>query len=377
MPHTSDNEVVHKSGSVLTEGPSSDSTVLVARRSLQALRESGLITESHLVRDGVIVYDRSRRNPCVEISVSGENRFFCKTGTDPGSYERIRREIQAYAFLGEQMPTLRRATLEVTLFDSEHAILVLPSAETDPRGVELLCDSRDDATRRRSELGESLRLLHTLPVPQVALFAAQPLWVFLVASGVGSPQGMSAGSRAVVRLVRQTEALDTRVARLNAEWVPSALCHNDLRVENLLALDGRLIIADWESLAIGCPQWDISLLIATALRDALFRSDPRRWELIKIALREVLGGYCARGATGLALTVWIQAMDWVPLALTQAALEVTDQQARVTRSALRLIQAAANWCQRNPSLDSFLDINASVASAAPRTAPTGKNRRFA
>lgn len=361
---------------MLTEGPPTDSTVLVARRSLQALRASGLITETHLVREGVIVYDRSRRNPCVEISVSGKNRFFCKTGIDPGSYERIRREIQAYAFLGQQMPTLRRATLEATLFDSEHAILVLPSAEADPRGVELLCDSRDEAPRRRSELGESLRALHSLPVPQVPLFAAQPLWVFLVTSGMDSPQGISAGSKAVLRLVHQTEALHARVARLNAEWVPSTLCHNDLRVENLLALDGRLIIADWESLAIGCPQWDISLLIATALRDALFRPDPRLWELIKIALREVLGGYCARGATGLALTVWIQAMDWVPLALTQAALEVTDQQARVTRGALRLLQAAANWCQRNPSLDTFLDINASVAHAAPRGAPSSENGRF-
>ncbi|MEE2050651.1 aminoglycoside phosphotransferase family protein [Nocardiopsis tropica] len=105
------------------------------------------------------------------------------------------------------------------------------------------------------ELGESLRLLHRLPIPDQLLTPVRPL---------GRVHERITAAPLLTReekefLTRLADELDKAFTAAVFE-LPIAAVHGDAHVDNLIrSQNGRLAWVDLESMAIGHPEWDLVL----------------------------------------------------------------------------------------------------------------------
>jgi aminoglycoside phosphotransferase (APT) family kinase protein len=105
-------------------------------------------------------------------------------------------------------------------------------------------------------LASCLRQLHSVPLPESALLpAVEPFARF--------DERLAAGTTLTVDdrefLARLRDDLAEQWARANF-GLGEAVVHGDAHMDNLLrAVDGRLAFVDLETVAIGAPEWDLTL----------------------------------------------------------------------------------------------------------------------
>lgn len=115
-------------------------------------------------------------------------------------------------------------------------------------------DGRDGDREDIAHLGAMLHRLHELPRPKTFNLRDEDI--------LGRVRGRIDAS-SVPRtdkdfLLRRFEELETKVPHLRYP-LASAPTHGDAHVENLIIVDGRTILIDFERFAWGHPEWDISM----------------------------------------------------------------------------------------------------------------------
>jgi Ser/Thr protein kinase RdoA (MazF antagonist) len=101
------------------------------------------------------------------------------------------------------------------------------------------------------------------------------------------------GHRELLRLVRRHEAFGVALEALSAAWKPSALIHNDWKVENCLVSDDVFHVIDWELAAWGDPLWDAATFLQSLWNVWVRDPEEQSLEAIRPALRAFLEGYGA------------------------------------------------------------------------------------
>ncbi|MEU7386647.1 phosphotransferase family protein [Streptomyces tanashiensis] len=338
-------------------------------QAVSLLVERGLISSTEVVRRGVRVFDLSRRNVCVAVMVESGPSYFCKMAkADRQSEGSVRREIAAYGRLESMLtaaghkPLSRAVFVEPLLLDDQCPLIVLPLLAGDATAHVFLGPPPGRASLGLRSLGRGMGRLHGCTdvgtdgaaLPWALTLACPPLEVV---------EEFGGGAVEALEIVHSHAEVVERIEALASSWGPTCWIHGDLRVENLVAGasgDSEVQAVDWESLGPGRPEWDIGFLIATLMRKLVFsieldgKPSSAGWLRSVAALSETFSGYAEERGTPEAVRVWSDAVHCVPAGLAQAAVETGMQSARITRSAVLLLQAALNWTRRGPRLNDLV-----------------------
>lgn len=112
------------------------------------------------------------------------------------------------------------------------------------------------------QLGDTLRRLHALPAPQFELPHFDPLArvdAFLTANGAVDPDHLS-------YLRDECERLTRAYRRLTFD-LPLGPIHGDAHTGNLIRSNGRIVLVDFETFALGPREWE---LVPTAVQRERF-----------------------------------------------------------------------------------------------------------
>lgn len=316
---------------------------------LRLLVELGELDTGLVMSPNLTVEDRSRRSRCLIVRV-GDRGWVVKQGTSGDTASAVRHEIQVYRALTRGTTSLPVPRLVHA--DPGRSLLVvahldgLPLREAEHR----LGDADDAHPRLAGALGNVLAMTHRWHDP--ALLPPQPAPPVLTAfrPGLDSMRYRSSASLALTGLLQEHPALCDALARLDHDWRPTALTHNDLRSDNLVVdpADGTVHLIDWELGGRGDPYWDLAGPLAERLSWWLI--DGELWvpgaeaattlTPVRRFTAAYLGSYRTEDIDPRTLLRWCAAR------LVQAAFETVQQSAFVTAAARQLLQLSANIFDR-------------------------------
>lgn len=216
------------------------------------------------------------------------------------------------------------------------------------------------------EVGRMLAALHQSVVTLAAEDRAEtaPWALTLLNPPLSVLQTESSGTLEVLRRIQGDPRLMSTLDEVLAGWRVTALCHNDMRLDNLLLTpDRRLAVVDWELCAPGDAAWDVAGFIEGYLElwltGAVSRSQrgtaragpgtdvPARRSLT--VYRPLLRGFweaygAARLPYGLAEPVSApRTARLVGVRLLQAALEYSQLSNDITSESLALEETAKSF----------------------------------
>ncbi|MGB8020869.1 MAG: phosphotransferase [Candidatus Nanopelagicales bacterium] len=268
-------------------------------------------------------------------------------------------------------------------FDPDRQVLALeylPDAPT-------LRDHHERTGRSPAHIGRAtgrvLAALHAMPFGSQWLAAGEPPppWALtLLEPPISVLETESSGTLAVLRRIQGSQPLTSAAEGLLERWEAKSLCHNDVRLDNVLRLGrsggggARIVLVDWELCSPGDGLWDVAGLLAgyvelwathalTASR--LGRPAAARHSLaaFRPLLRAFWAGYLSasdglategRASDGLATDgrpPWgpdtaVRVTSMIGLRLAQTALEYSQGSNEATADSLALLTLAEQFAQR-------------------------------
>lgn len=237
------------------------------------LMDVGVLTAADVVRSGVRIEDRSRRN-LAHLVVVGEPRgrsLFVKQGLGPDRQTGLAVEAAAYQ-VAAGVPALGRYLVPVRHVDVDRSVLVLdavPASRT-IREHHLVTGRLPSLAAR--ELGSALGHLHAAQLTELPNpLRAAPADVLRLhrptPAAIGST---SKGGQEVLEMI-QGRAVRALLDEAAGDWRAEVLVHGDARWDNvLLSAPGggrisRLTLVDWELARVGDPAWDLGAALGEYL----------------------------------------------------------------------------------------------------------------
>jgi hypothetical protein len=237
------------------------------------LLDRKLISTADVVSSALAVSELNRRHCLFRVERETLPNYLIKQANAPGRFAALRHEAEVYALLSEPQDNGQHAVRLPRCFgyDGSRAMLILELFAGAPSLREHLWKGRRFSSRLGAKLGEILGQLHnyyptgqgaeSLPGdPHWALSAHRPDLDFFC--------DFSQATIQVVGVLQQSAELCALLAQAREGWRAEAMIHNDLRLDNVLVLDGQgrdLVLVDWELAAVGDPCWDVGSLFAEFL----------------------------------------------------------------------------------------------------------------
>lgn len=106
-----------------------------------------------------------------------------------------------------------------------------------------------------SRMAELLRRIHALPMPAAARIMTPGQWVDYYSAATATAAATVPTARAAAL---RSEAEERLRAWAALPGVPSAVCHSDLHILNLIDGGGPLVLLDWEYAHASDPFWDLA-----------------------------------------------------------------------------------------------------------------------
>lgn len=330
------------------------------------LLDVGVLTAEDVVRRGVRVEDRSRRNLAhlVLIGEPGGRSLFVKQGLGQDRQSCLAAEVAAYHVTAD-IPALDPFLVPVRHVDTDRSVLVLDAVPASRTVREHHLVTRRLPIFAARQLGAALRHLHVgYPAKVPAALRAGPADVLRLhrptQAAVGST---SPGGQAVLEML-QGRAARALLDSAAADWRDEALVHGDVRWDNvLLSAPGhrrvsRLILVDWELARVGDPAWDLgaalgeylvfwvlSLPVAADVSPARALAAARfPLSRVQTPLRSLWHGYL--GVRPVPADLRLRAARYAGCRLVQAGFEHADRSMRLPAHSVVCVQLGLNLLAR-------------------------------
>lgn len=238
------------------------------------LIELGLLEEREVLDNAIEVQDLSRRNRNLAVRVDGGAGWFVKQGTKPQSLATIAHEANVYAYLRRFGDGSICASLpDRSVFDRNSNTLILSlTVNHEPIDFYHQRIGRRPKVVGRS-LGRALASLHRTPATEDSIWSeSRKPWVLSIHKPrLSSLTEFSSANLGVIRIIQQNPLFESTFTRLAADWDATAIIHNDIKWDNILAIsDARrhfrtVGLIDWEFANLGEPSWDVGCVFAAYL----------------------------------------------------------------------------------------------------------------
>ncbi|MFI5459405.1 MAG: phosphotransferase [Isosphaerales bacterium] len=345
------------------------------------LREHGLIDNSWIIDGSLTIRSAARRNRNLKVEGPRGAGFLIKQpdNSAEGGFDTLRCEAVFHRFCGEEpaVAPITRILPRLLFSDIAEAVLVFELiADAGSLGSRLDAGNDQGLTVPAARaLGHALGTVHRvlslsdwMQDPRLAgLSRALPWAMLLHKPGPALLASLSAANFQTVRILQTDEGLGDRLDRLARQWRPETVIHGDIKLDNILVRPPRqeretapveLWIADWETVRIGDPAWDL----AGALQDFLVfwvSSMPVSGELtveqmiaearvpleaLRGAMRALWSGYRAGAGLGPADAdgLLLRAVSFSAARLIQSVYEISYEADRLDGHSVVLLQIAAN-----------------------------------
>jgi aminoglycoside phosphotransferase (APT) family kinase protein len=335
--------------------------MLDTRAAVHVALAEGWISSVDVVATGLEVDVIERKNVSYRVS-SGGRSLLMKQPRLSGD-ESVAIEAAAYRLLSGR-PGADDSRLRIPAligFDAHHGLLT----------VEFLADAanlRDYHRKTRRApvaigraLGDALDALHGLRIEGSSFKTKEtraPWALSLAAPPLDMLASESPGTIEIVRWVQDAPALCNALTVLTDRWTNDALCHNDVRLDNVLYAPsrartgtGRVLLIDWELCGPGWSLWDVACLLASYLEFWALTSSGRTSTIGRPALKPLLRtfwltytrGQDTRGVPPPS----VETMTKLVVArLLQAALEHSQQSLAPTTESAVLFNLATSFLGR-------------------------------
>ncbi|WP_093563672.1 aminoglycoside phosphotransferase family protein [Streptomyces sp. OspMP-M43] len=181
---------------------------------------------------------RGHTNAVILLENEGVVVKIARRGTPPGHVSRTVQAVRHLMRLG--FPTVPLHPVEQPILVDQHAVTIWTYLPQPSRPISA------------EELARPLRGLHALDIPPLELPAHDNVRAIRKSlSGISALEG------------EETDFLADRVDELEAELrsvqfaLPPALIQGDPQHRNALRTPGGVVLCDWDTLAIGQPEWDL------------------------------------------------------------------------------------------------------------------------
>lgn len=232
---------------------------------LQVARGAGLLTDGLLLRATIELRVADRRNANTVIVVDGRPRWFAKQASPGASGQLIDHEVALLEGAGADR---RLPVPSLVAYDATRRLAItvfVDDSETLAVRFERLGRLNLDVARR---LGRELARVHASDASRVRAPSVSPPWCYSLAAPLAEVVAdASPGSLRLLARVQST-SLAEGLGRLATAWQPDAVVHNDLKFDNVLVARRRphiITIADWETVTIGDPAWDVGSVVGEFL----------------------------------------------------------------------------------------------------------------
>lgn len=396
------NEVAHQPGPTpanLGAIAGSGASQLEAADVIDYLLGRGELQRCELVHSDFSVEVVERKNVSFIVDVGGP-RLLLKRPRDPRD-TGVANEAAVYVALGQGDHSVAAHLAPFRFFDPDWQVLALeylPDAPT-------LRDHHARTGRAPAHIGRAtgrvLAALHAMPVASQWLAAGDPPppWALtLLEPPISVLETESSGTLAVLRRIQGSQPLTSAAEGLVDKWETRSLCHNDVRLDNILLVSGtgaaaRIAIVDWELCSPGDGLWDVAGMLAgyvelwatyalTASRSGRPAAARHGLAAFRPLLRALWAGYTSddraahdgaalarapggRPSSGPDTAVRVASM--IGLRLAQTALEYSQGSNEATADSLALLTLAEQFAQR--PLERW--VHALGLPLGPMTGPIG------
>lgn len=228
-------------------------------RLLRRLVDEGFLDAGAALEGRVSVTDLSRSNAVGLVHVDGEPLVVVKGGS--GSAEglaSIASETAAYRWLLASPATARLAPSPIPEVARGEAVVMRPLADAVSLH-EALGSTPGASETLIAELGRLLGVLHGERPRARDLLAARRPWILGVPAGV--LPAMYDGNVPAHRLlgeIAQRPAVVAAITGLDRNWTDRTAIHGDVKFDNVLVAQERMLLVDWELAGLGEPVWDLA-----------------------------------------------------------------------------------------------------------------------
>lgn len=227
-------------------------------RLLRRLVDEGFLDARAALEGRVSVMDLSRSNAVGLVHVDGRPLVVIKGGTGSAEgLESIASETAAYRWLSASPATTRLAPLPIP--EAARGVAVLTQPLVDAVSLHEALGSTPAASETLiAELGGLLGALHSARVGARDLAARRP-WILGVPAG--RVPAMYDGNLPACRLlgeIAQRPAVAAAIAGLERTWTDRTAIHGDVKFDNVLVAQERMLLVDWELAGLGEPVWDLA-----------------------------------------------------------------------------------------------------------------------
>ncbi|HEV2897405.1 MAG TPA: phosphotransferase [Pseudaminobacter sp.] len=324
------------------------------------------IDTADIVTGGLLITQHVRRNRSIAVSASSGRGFFLKQSDPMQAVQTLYREVEMYAafvasgsrFADEHLPKFH-------WFDADRAILALEYLENVETFGACIEYNDDMAVACATTLGQALARLHRGGAGRGRLIDAPKPWTaVLVTPGPEVFLQYSQAAIDVIKIIQSSPSLAARLGNLECPPAEATLIHGDIRWDNILVrseaegrVPERLYIVDWEIAGAGDPARDIGGVFSEYLgawirsipvspetqpRDALGLA-PRGLEVFQHGITQFWNVYCDCSPTGTDRSaLLIRAVEVCGSRLVQSAFELAQSSARLSGSAVFMLQVAEN-----------------------------------
>jgi aminoglycoside phosphotransferase (APT) family kinase protein len=343
--------------------------ILSARTAAQFLRVHGLIPDEAFVDGDVLIEDVSKRNLNMRARSSAGLSFFLKQGIGQEGRDSVACEADVYAAIEQSGQPIRCFLPRLIGFDADDQVLML----------EMVADAEDlEQYHTRlgrfpagvgAALGHALAGLHAIEAPAEdgGRLNRAPAWALSFHHlGVEALGDLSPGNLEVASLVQRYPALGATFDNLSDAWRAEALCHFDLKWDNVLLASSRsdfakrLRIIDWEAAGYGDPAWDVGCVLTAWLAfwvrsmamtrgitsERLAETARHPLATMHHSIRAFWRSYVSGAELADAAAFLRRAMRYVAPRLVEEAVAQSQMAAGASSRARLLVQLAANVSQR-------------------------------
>jgi Ser/Thr protein kinase RdoA (MazF antagonist) len=269
---------------------------LTAANVLRYLVGRGYARPESVTSGTYAVDDLSRRNRNFRVS-TGIREFLVKQAREWNRAGRSTIEREAAlcrrAHTDPDFSVLRRLIPATHSYDPAGSVLIFDFL---PESIPLADSSLRFAPDRIGAIGRAMAEFHgQMTPPDLAQeFPGDLPGVLWIQNW--DPEARSdrtGGQRELLRLIRRYEEFGDALQGLRSRWKPSALIHNDWKIENCLIDDAGFHVIDWELAAWGDPMWDAATFLQSLWN--LWVRNPERYTLeeVRPALWAFLESYSA------------------------------------------------------------------------------------
>ncbi|MCC7173210.1 MAG: aminoglycoside phosphotransferase family protein [Planctomycetes bacterium] len=254
---------------------------LSVRTVVHHILDRGCLTRDEVVRDGVTICDRSRRNTNLSVAARAGRGVFLKQarsweGRDPSTLEH---EASFLALAARHCPDVvaEGALARCIDFDRENGVLAtsLVQNAVDVRGL------GDEAACARFEaLGRLLARVHLAMQramrshPRIGTHSRHEPWVLGLHRRPATDPGMTHGAREIRKWLLRFPELAHLADDARAQWRRETVVHGDVKTDNCLfprAGTPPVAIVDWEMWGVGDPMWDVAGALQSVIVPAVLR----------------------------------------------------------------------------------------------------------